>query len=284
MKKLILAFIKFYDYINEAWDSKSGQRFLALMLVVTFLASLFLSLLKHLELVPEPLAEFFPANIFKSIELSFSLLLIIEIVGLVFSLSHSVTSSVVKQLEILSLILLRSAFKQFGEFYENINWENYSPILSMLLDAFGAMAIFVIVLLIYKTLKHIPITEDPASQTRFIIFKKLTGLGLFIVFLASGIYDIALYLIHAHPFDFFKTFYTILIFTDIFLVLVSLRYNFSYIVVFRNSAFAVGTVIIRMALSAPVYYNIALGVLAALFIFGVTFFYTKYRYCQSQNH
>jgi hypothetical protein len=283
MKKAITNTIRFFDHLNETWESKKGQKFLALILVYTFLVSLLLSFIKYLNLVSPEIEAFLPANIFTSIEISFSLLLLIEIVSLVFSLSHSITASVVKQLEILSLILLRNAFKQFGEFYQVINWENYSPIISMLLDAFGAMVIFVIILLIYRTLKHLPITEDPASQTRFIIFKKLTGLGLFLVFLISGFYDISLYLHHEHPFDFFKTFYTILIFTDIFLVLVALRYNFSYIVVFRNSAFAVATVIIRMALSAPIYYNIALGVLAALFIFGITYFYTKFRHCQSQN-
>jgi hypothetical protein len=212
------------------------------------------------------------------------MLLVIEVVGLVFTLSHSISSSLVKQIEILSLILLRSAFKQFGEFYEQNNWNDFEPVISMLSDAFGAMIIFVIILLINKTLKHTPITDDPESQTRFIMFKKMAGLILFLIFLISGLYDIGLYLLHAQPFDFFKTFYTILIFTDIFLVLLSLRYNYSYIIVFRNSAYAVATIIIRMALSAPLYYNIGLGILASAFVLGVSFFYTKFRHCSSDLH
>jgi len=257
---------------------------MASILVFTFLGSLMMSLVLYTGIVPESLQYLFPKNIFQAIEISFSILLIIEVIGLVFTLSHSISSSLVKQIEILSLILLRSAFKQFGEFYELINWNDFEPIINMLADAFGAMVIFVIILLINKTLKHTPITDDPASQTRFIMFKKIAGLVLFLVFLISGFIDIGLYMAHAQPFKFFKTFYTIMIFTDIFLVLLSLRYNYSYIIVFRNSAYAVATIMIRMALSAPLYYKIGLGILASLFVLAVSFFYTKFRHCSSDLH
>lgn len=284
MEKSIQFIVRFYDRVHHIWESQKTHSRLATLLVLSFLISLGMSLILYLGIVPENLVYLFPKNIFQSIQISFSLLLLIEVVGLVFTLSNSVSSSLVKQLEILSLILLRSAFKQFGEFYEQNNWVDFEPVISMLSDAFGAMAIFIIILLINKTLKHTPITDDPESQTRFIMLKKITSLMLFMVFLTSGVYDIILYLQHSQAFDFFKNFYTILIFADIFLVLLSLRYNYSYIVVFRNSAFAVATIIIRMALSAPIYYNIALGILASIFVLGVSFFYTKYRHCSSDVH
>lgn len=284
MERIVQYIVRFYDSVHYVWESQKTHSRLSTLLVLSFLISLGMSLILYLGIVPENLVYLFPKNIFQSIQISFSLLLLIEVVGLVFTLSNSVSSSLVKQLEILSLILLRSAFKQFGEFYEQNNWADFEPVISMLSDAFGAMVIFIIILLINKTLKHTPITDDPESQTRFIIFKKVTSLILFLVFIISGAYDIGLYLQHSQSFDFFKTFYTILVFTDIFLVLLSLRYNYSYIVVFRNSAFAVATIIIRMALSAPVYYNIALGILASLFVLGVSFFYTKYRHCSSDGH
>ncbi|NPD84371.1 hypothetical protein HNS38_06360 [Lentimicrobium sp. L6] len=284
MERSIQFIVRFYNRVHQVWENQKTHSRLATLLVLSFLISLGMSLFLYLGLVPENLEYLFPKNIFQSIQISFSLLLLIEVVGLVFTLSNSVSSSLVKQLEILSLILLRSAFKQFGEFYEQNNWADFEPVISMLSDAFGAMAIFIIILLINKTLKHTPITDDPESQTRFIMFKKVTSLILFMVFLTSGIYDIILYLQHSQAFDFFKNFYTILIFADIFLVLLSLRYNYSYIVVFRNSAFAVATIIIRMALSAPIYYNIGLGILASLFVLGVSFFYTKYRHCSSDVH
>jgi len=284
MEKILQQLVSFYNKIYTIWKSNETHKSLASVLVVTFAVSLLMSLIVSTGIVPESLHYLFPKNIFHAIEISFSLVLIIEVIGLVFTLSHSISSSLVKQIEILSLILLRSAFKQFGEFYELNNWNDFEPVLSMLSDAFGAMIIFIIILLINKTLKHTPITDDPESQTRFIMFKKVAGLILFVVFLISGFIDVGLYLIHAHQFDFFKTFYTIMIFTDIFLVLLSLRYNYSYIVVFRNSAYAVATVMIRMALSAPIYHKIGLGILASLFVLGVSFFYTKFRNCSSDLH
>lgn len=284
MEKLVKILVSFYDKIYKIWESNGTHQMLASVIVVTFAVSLMMSLLSHFHLIPNSLMYLFPKSIFHAIEISFSMLLILEVIGLVFTLSHSISSSLVKQIEILSLILLRSAFKQFGEFYELNNWNDFEPVVSMLSDAFGAMVIFVIILLINKTLKHTPITDDPESQTRFIMFKKVAGLVLFIAFLTSGIIDTSLYLVHAHQFDFFKTFYIIMIFTDIFLVLLSLRYNYSYIVVFRNSAYAVATIIIRMALSAPIYYKIGLGILASLFVLGVSFFYTKFRHCSSDLH
>jgi len=274
----------FYDQLHHGWESKSTHQWLASVLVVTFVISLAMAAAYELGFIPENYSYLFPKDLFQSIQISFSLVLLIEVVGLVFSISYSVTSSLVKQLEILSLILLRSSFKQFGEFYKLEVWTDWDPIIGMLTDAFGAMMIFVIILLINRTLKHTPITDDPESQTRFIMFKKIASLLLFIIFLLSGGYDVLLYVEHEHPFNFFKTFYTILIFTDIFLVLLSMRYNYSYIIVFRNSAFAVATILIRMALSAPNYYNIVLGILASLFVLGVSFFYTKYRHCSSDLH
>ncbi len=276
--------VKLFDYLHLHWKSKSMHKWLASILVATFLVSLLIASLNKLGWIPEPFQDILPNNIFQAIEISFTMVLFLEVIGLVFSLSYSITSSLVKQLEILSLILLRSAFKQFGEFSKYENWQDLDPIISMLSDAFGAVIIFVIILLINKTLKHTPITDDSSSQTRFVMFKKITGLFLFIIFFTTGFFDLFLFFKDAHPFDFFKTFYTILIFTDIFLVLLSMRYNYSFIIVFRNSAYAVATIIIRMALSAPNYYNIALGVLASLFVLVVSYFYTKYRYCNSDLH
>ena len=49
---------------------------------------------------------------------------------------------------------------------------------------------------------------------------------------------------------FFETIYTVLIFADIALVLISQRYMPSFHAVFRNSGFVIGTLMMRLALSA----------------------------------
>ena len=63
---------------------------------------------------------------------------------------------------------------------------------------------------------------------------------------------------------------------DILIVLFSVRYSSTYRVVFRNSGLAVSTVLLRLALSAPVPVNAALGVAAALFATGLTLAYNAF--------
>ncbi|MFN2352965.1 MAG: hypothetical protein ABR512_00385, partial [Desulfopila sp.] len=60
-------------------------------------------------------------------------------------------------------------------------------------------------------------------------------------------------------------FYTLLILTDILVVLISQCFHPSFFTIFRNSGFALSTLLIRLALAAPPYYNVLLGVAAASF-------------------
>lgn len=91
-----------------------------------------------------------------------------------------------------------------------------------------------------------------------------------------GVHKVWGFLIGQIGYDFFSIFYTVLIFGDILLVLVALRYSSNYYVVFRNSGFALTTVVIRLALTAPPYINVALGVGAALFAIGLTAAYNTF--------
>jgi hypothetical protein len=62
----------------------------------------------------------------------------------------------------------------------------------------------------------------------------------------------------------------------VLLVLVALCYSSSYHVVFRNSGFAAATVIIRLALTAPRYVNVLLGLGAAVFAVGLSLAYNTF--------
>jgi len=65
--------------------------------------------------------------------------------------------------------------------------------------------------------------------------------------------------------NFFHTFYTLLIITDIFIVLISQCFLPSFFSIFRNSGYALATMFIRLALVAPAYYNVLMGVAAISF-------------------
>jgi hypothetical protein len=72
------------------------------------------------------------------------------------------------------------------------------------------------------------------------------------------------------PTDYLHGFYTLLILTDILVVLISQCYQPSFYAVFRNSGYALSTLIIRMALAAPPFFNVLLGIAAALFAIFLT--------------
>ena len=60
----------------------------------------------------------------------------------------------------------------------------------------------------------------------------------------------------------FKSFYVTLIFADVLVVLLALRYSVSHAVVFRNAGFAATALLIRIALSAPPFLNAAIGLVS----------------------
>jgi hypothetical protein len=65
------------------------------------------------------------------------------------------------------------------------------------------------------------------------------------------------------------------IFADVMIVLISLRHTVAYPVVFRYFGFAVATVMIRLALTAPRVVNAGLGVAATVFAIALTWLYNR---------
>lgn len=66
-------------------------------------------------------------------------------------------------------------------------------------------------------------------------------------------------------------FYTALIFTDILLVLVSQYYMPCFHATFRNSGYAVGTLIMRIALASPHWLGALLCICAGLYLLALTY-------------
>ncbi|MBN1253361.1 MAG: hypothetical protein JXR51_03180 [Bacteroidales bacterium] len=282
LKKTIFnIFIKLsnlFDILYNLWESKKSLRFIGSVIVFSYVFTLILIQFKQWEILPEFLSNYIPSNHFYAIEVAFTFLLIVEILGMIFVLSHSVSESVAKQFEIFSLILLRQAFKDFGEFSEPFIWsENIEQVIKMLSDTFGALIIFIVILYFKRMQKHIKITCSDEDQGRFDFVKKILSVLMIFTFAFAGIYSIYANIILSQEIHFFKAFYTALIFTDILIVLISIRYSHLYIIVFRNSGFALATVIIRLALTAPPYINISLGILASIFILGLSYTYNNFR-------
>ena len=254
--------LSLYDQLEMRWHSLQASKVTSNLVVIFFLLGVAISLLSHFGIIAHSAGRFF------AIELAFSVLLITEILGLVFTLTHSVADSVGKQFEIISLILLRDSFKEMGHLPLETVWTaaTLQQLLPLLADALGAVIIFLITGLFYRAQRHTQITHSPEEQLDFVRLKKLVASVLLLIFVALGVHDLVGWLRSSNNQNLFHLYYTILIFTDILILIISLRYSNLYIHLFRYSSFALATVIIRLSLSAPPYFNVLLSVSAGLFV------------------
>lgn len=270
---------RLFDRLDARWESAAARHVTGSVLVVAFIAVLLLVTLNRLELLPESLRAHVPLSHFFAVEVAFSLLLILEVIALVFSLAESISNSVGKQFEILSLILLRHAFQEFSTFGEPVEWASVKEALfPVLADAVGSLAVFVLLGLYYRMQRHRPIIADSSERESFVLEKKSIALLLLLAFCCLGLYSALHYLRAVRAYPFFEVFYTVLIFTDILLVLVSLRHTTTYGVFFRNSGFAASTVFMRLALTAPPIASAAIGSAAALFAVALTITYNAFAF------
>ena len=284
MNRVLDAAVRTYDYLDERWEGATSRRTTGNLLIFSFFLSLIVIEASRLGLLTGNLGARIPTNHFYAIDVAFTLFLVAEVVGLVFGLATSVADALGKQFEIFSLILLRQAFKELVHFSEPIQWE-LDPTSGLMgipeavqlvvVDALGALAVFAVIAVYYRLQQHRPITDTEAEQARFVAAKKLLAVVLLVILGGLGIVTAVDFIVFGEAIAFFDTFYTILIFSDVLIVLISLRYSVTYHVVFRNSGFAAATVMIRLALAGPRIVDAIIGFVAALFAVGMTVAYNN---------
>ena len=264
---------RLFDAFEHWWEGDQARRVVAGGLVGGFLGALVMIELSRTGWLPGALSELVSTNHFRAIDIAFTLFLVVELVGLVVGLATSVTDTAGKQFEVFSLILIRRSFKELVQFEEEpIRWgmdAGREAVQYLVVDATAALLIFLTLGLFYKLQEHRPITRTQGEERFFVWQKKAVANGLLLILAGLGVGAIVNPLLSGETLSFFTTFYTVLIFSDVLLVLVSLRYSATYQVVFRNSGFAAATVMIRLALAGPRYLGAALGGGAALFNLGV---------------
>jgi hypothetical protein len=259
-----------FDAAHRGWESAPTRKALASLLIVVFLTSLVAIEAGRRNFLPVPIAAMVPRSHFFAISVAFTVLLYLEVIDLVFGMSRSFSKSVGKQFEIFSLILLRQSFKDFTGLPEPLQWPaSPEPVASILTNGVGALAIFAVLFLYYRVLYHQPITQSERETAGFIRAKKTVAMVLLGFFVIDGLRHLLDFLLGRPTNEFFDVFYTVLVFSDILIVLISLRYTHYFPVVFRNSGFALATVLLRLALTAPAHFGAGLGLIAAVYVLGV---------------
>ena len=113
------ALCRLYDRLYRFWEDSATQRRLALCLLWIYLLTLVAVESQRQGIFPAWLPQP-PHSHFWSIELAFTLILGMELLSLIFVLPASLSRTMGKQFEILTLILLRNAFKELPKFGEPV--------------------------------------------------------------------------------------------------------------------------------------------------------------------
>jgi hypothetical protein len=256
-------FTVLYDAIHAAWKHHRMTKNLALLLIVVFIGAAVAVLANTLGWLPQPLASIIPTNLFFAIQLAFTLVLLLEVIDLIFSLADSVALAARKQLEIMSLILLRDAFKDISLLQGPIDMGTDSLILlQVLATALAGYFLFIIRGLFLK----IQYVQQYTFMERYRCAKKCISLFLLLSLFVIGAYDLYSILFLGKVTQFFQMFYTSLIFSDMLIILVGQYFVWDFHVTFRNSGYAVSTLLMRIALGSPHHISAALCVLSGCYI------------------
>jgi len=263
---ILIAAEKLYLKIKTHWETERTHRMVSNLLVAMFLVSLILFVLIKNGIVPaKGILQAF-ANPFFSIEISFTFLLLTEIISMIFVLPKSVAKSVAKQFELLSLIFLRHGFQEFSAVH-SLDWkEMIKPVEHMFV--YGAVSLFIyfIIGMVYKKQRRILICKTDAAQRNFVRFKRGISLLLLVAFLIVVLLDFKDLFLRGIYVSSFHTFFTVLIFSDILVLLITIRYALDYRTMYRYSAFILATIFIRIALTSTPYYDVMIGATASVYL------------------
>ncbi len=198
-------------------------------------------------------------NPISAIYTPFSFILIYEAFLLIYFLPRSFTTSIAKQFEIMSLILIRKIFKDIPNVNLDDNWIQNESNLQLIYDLVGVLIVFFLIYLFKKLKEDLPKLPVHQNLDRFIGYKKLISLflvptlSLLCVFSFLDWYNYVFLDIGTSSnidYLFFETFFTILILVDVFILLVSFQYTERYSQLIRNTGFIISTILLRLSFSA----------------------------------
>ncbi len=284
-----------YDRIYTHEREVFLERLIVYLAVAGFL--IHLSLIFLCSTVPG-LAAFrrvFGTNYLSAIYTPFSFILFFEMLLLVLTIPESTTRAVGTQFEIISLITLRNVFKDLAAF-ENLSQiaQQIDDFIVILTDMGGGLLLFLLVAVFYhissrRTAQEQAMGVPTRALEHFIARKKIIALGLSFLLFSLVITSLAQWVQVSYlavvagtpPLRSFTTLFstdlfTVIIFTDVLILILSLLLSNNYQLVFRNAGFVVATILLRISLSADKPYDIIVALIAT--VFGILVLLI-YKYC-----
>jgi hypothetical protein len=218
------------------------------------------------------------SNPISAIYTPFSFILVYEIYLLLLYLPRSFSTSISKQFEIVSLIVIRKIFKDIPSMDFSENWFISYINLELLINLIGVLIIFYLIFLFKLNKKRTPIKASEIDLKSFIRSKKIVSLILCFILLFSSvntfsnwIYDLTLsYQNHDIVLSdiddlFFNDFFSYLILTDVVILLISFKFTMGFSKVLRNTGFIISTILLRLSFSASQFFDIILILISVTF-------------------
>ena len=270
------------NYFDIYFNPKNVRKVELLILrfaVLAFLIHLFIIFLGNNFLYFKSLQH----SYLKAIYTPFSFILFYEVFLLVIIIPKSISEFIGKQFEVITLITLRSFFHDIAELdLKNLIDINNPEFISLLYDLIASLIMLSLTILYYKIYQNNRKSDIVNELTNFINIKKLVSLSMILILLLLSISSFygwgaamweALKLNQNYPNPntvFYTDFFSIMIFVDVLLLIISFIYHFSFFTIFRNASFIITTILIRMSLTIekPMNYIVILiGFLFAIISF-----------------
>ena len=196
----------------------------------------------------------------------FSVLLVYEAYLLVYYLRRSTSNYIAKQYEIIALLLIRGIFKDLTHLDLQMGTFNGAGNLELVWDLACVIVVYALIYLFYRISGHNNTHPDePMVGTsalpirRFIQAKYLLSYVLLAVLVglaftsfwdwwttSPGLTGAVIDLNSV----FFDQFYTILIMSDVLILLLSLLYSDDFPTIIRNSSFVISTILLKLSFAA----------------------------------
>ena len=220
----------------------------------------------------------------KAIYTPFSFILFYEVFLLVIIIPKSISEFIGKQFEVITLITLRSFFHDIADLdlKNSININN-PEFISLLYDLIASLIMLCLTILYYKIYQNNRKSEIVNELNNFINIKKLVSLSMILILFLLSISSFfiwgkemlgALELKQNYPDPntvFYTDFFSIMIFVDVLLLIISFIYHFSFFTIFRNASFIITTILIRMSLTIEKPMNYIIILIG--FLFSIISFY-----------
>tara|TARA_Y200000002_G_scaffold358467_1_gene341885 strand:+ start:394 stop:1266 length:873 start_codon:yes stop_codon:yes gene_type:complete len=223
-------------------------------------------------------------NPISAIYTPFSFILIYEAFLLIYYLPRSFTTSIAKQFEIMSLILIRKIFKDIPDVNLSDNWILNENNLQLIYDLMGVLVVFYLIYLFKKLKENLPQLPVHTNLERFLGYKKLISLLLIPTLILLCIFSFldwygAVFIGGENSpnidYLFFVEFFGILILVDVFILLISFQYTERYSQLVRNTGFIISTILLRLSFNAVGLTSILLLISGIVFGLIILYIYNK---------